>query len=270
MKIAGYGDSMFGDHGGTGVSTLSALELLSGVEVYKGGIPGQTSTEASLRQGGLDIFVTAAGDTIPASGPVAVTVLPAGTWMTSTAWNFTGSLAGIPGILRKEVGDTWNFTRTATGTATTIKAETRWVSDLAHPTWINLYHAGRNKSTATLKRDYQAFVAGMAGENNRYLVLPVYNVSSEPAGSTGYNILAATWADMEATLGPHYYDMRGWLIRNGLKEAGITPTAADTAAIAEDRIPPSLMFDSTHLTALGRQVEAARLLHIIQTKGWLS
>lgn len=272
MKIAGYGDSMFGDHGGTGVSTLSALELLSGVEVYKGGIPGQTSTEAALRQGGLDIFVTVTGNSIPASGAVAVTVVqPVGTWQSSTAWNFTGSLAGIPGTLRKEIGNTWNFTRTATGAVTAVKAETRWVSDLARPTWINIFRAGKNQTVAaSIKRDYQAAFNGLSGENShRILMLPVYNSTTEPAGSANYTTLMGINADLEATYGPHYYDLRGWLIRNGLTEAGITPTAADTAAIAQDCIPPSLMFDNTHLTALGRQVEAARILHILKTKGWL-
>lgn len=271
-RIAVYGDSMAGDHGGTGVSFASALAELTGLEVHRGGVPGQTSTEAALRQGGLDVFLTVSSNRIPADGTVTVTaVLPSGVWKTGSAWSFIGSLAGVPGTLRKDAADAWTFTRSTPGNATECKPETRWVSEgRTRSGWIQIFRAGKNSTVpATVRRDAQAFVAGLDGDNNRYLILPVYNSTTEPAGSTGYQRLAALNADHEATHGPHYYDLRGWLIRHGLAAAGLTPTAEDRAAIAEDCIPPSLMLDNTHLTALGRRIEAARIVELLTAKGWL-
>lgn len=271
-KIACYGDSMTGDHGGTGTSTASALAAVTGVEVHLGGVPGQTSTEAALRQGGLDVFITATGNSIPASGPVAVTVVqPTGIWKTGLAWNFAGSLAGVPGVLNKSTTDTWTFTRSVPGTAVVCNPETRWVAEgLTRSAWIQIFRAGKNGYyPAEIERDYQAASMGLAGNNNRFLALPIYNSTTEVSGSSGYNTLMAINATLAKNFGPRYYDLRGWLIRHGLAAAGITPTAADLDAISKDCIPTSLMYDNTHLTVTGRQIEAARIAHILTTKGWL-
>lgn len=271
MKIAGFGDSMLADHGGLGVSTMSELEVLSGVEVYKGGVPGQTSTEAALRQGGLDIYVNVAKLTIPATGAVDVTVQsPSGMWKTGSAWSFTGSLDGIEGTLSKSSTDTWQFTRSKSGSAKNVKSEIRWVSNVSKPSWINIFRIGRNNVNASvIKRDVFAMSKGLSGNNRRYLVLPLYNSSSEVQGTSQYLNVMAINSDHESSHGPNYYDLRGWLIRNGLTEAGIEPTSADLAAIEKDCIPPSLMHDNVHLNAIGRRVEAARILDIIKAKGWL-
>lgn len=270
-KIAGFGDSMLADHGGLGVSTLSALESISGVEVYKGGVPGQTSTEAALRQGGLDVFLNVVGNIIPASGYVDVTVQsPSGNWKTGSSWTFTGSLAGVSGTLNKYANDTWRFTRTSSGEALTVKNELRWVSNVTKPSWINIFRIGRNNTNAPIiKRDVLAMSKGLRGDNNRYLIIPLYNATNEPSGTTQYANVMAINADHEIIHGPHYYDLRGWLIRNGLKEANITPTASDLAAIAQDCIPSSLMHDNVHLNAVGRRIEAERIFEILKTKGWL-
>lgn len=271
-KIAVFGDSMAGDHGGTKVSIASALAAALGVEVHGGGVPGQTSTEVALRQGGLDVFITVDAGSIPASGAVPCTVVqPAGVWKTGSAWTFPGTLAGVPGTLAKSAADAWTFTRTASGTAVACPPETRWKAAAADKnSWVQIFRSGRNAVNAPIiARDERAMVAGLAGSNNRFLVLPTYNTTSEPAGSAGYVKVMAINAEREATWGANYYDLRGWLIRHGLTTAGITATAADTTAIAEDRIPPSLLLDGTHLTAQGRTIEAARLAHILTAKEWI-
>ena len=62
----------------------------------------------------------------------------------------------------------------------------------------------------------------------------------------------------------------GWPIRNGLPAAGTTPRAADRTAIAEDRIPPSLMSDTLHLNAAGYTAIGVRLAAVITLKGWFT
>jgi hypothetical protein len=73
--------------------------------------------------------------------------------------------------------------------------------------------------------------------------------------------LAATYPD-------NYLDLRGYLIANGLADAGITPTADDLADIASDTIPRSLMVDGVHLTDAAQVVMATQVYNFIQSKGW--
>lgn len=273
-RIAVFGDSMAGDHGGTGVSIAKALATVTGLEVFAGGVPGQTSTEVALRQGGLDVFITAPGNVLPApAAPVSVQITePAGMWKTGSAWTFTGTLAGVIGQLKKDAADAWTFTRAAAGAAVQLQPETRWISTegAARRDWVQIWRSGRNNVNGeTIARDERAMRAGLSGSNNRFLVLPTYNSATEPAGSAGYVKLAAINKQRADTYGPNYYDLRGWMIRNGLAAAGLTPTAEDLAAIAEDRLPPALMYDAVHLTALGRTVEARRLAQVITDKGWI-
>ena len=70
--------------------------------------------------------------------------------------------------------------------------------------------------------------------------------------------------------GEAYYDSRRWLNTQALEAAGITPTAADVTALAEDRPPPSLMSDNLHLNAAGYTALGNRLATIIRRKGWLT
>jgi hypothetical protein len=137
---------------------------------------------------------------------------------------------------------------------------------------VTIFRAGKNGYYPTeILRDYKAAEAFLSGNNkDRFLALPIYNSTTETIGTNGYNTIKAINASLAEAFGSRYYDLRGWLIRNGLAEAGIVPTQADTDAIAQDCIPPSLMYDNTHLTVVGRQIEAARLAHIIKTKGWIA
>ena len=73
------------------------------------------------------------------------------------------------------------------------------------------------------------------------------NTTTQPSGSAGFEIFATLDAALAATYGASFLDVRRFLIDYGLSVAGISATADDTAAIAEDRFPPSLMLDIIHL-----------------------
>jgi len=274
QNVAGFGDSMLGDNGNIGRTTLGMLAQALNVSVFLGGVPGQTSTEVALRQGGLDVRVNVSGNLIPAgTTPVTITIpTPGGTWKTGSTWTFTGSIAGIPGTLTKSTTDTWTFTRTAAGTATTVSPETKFISTdgVNNAGRVQVIRAGKNNTTDAnlVLRDYLAMTKGLTAAKKRYIALPVYNSTSEPSGSGGYTNVAAINSKLADTFGPDYYDLRGWIIRNGLAVAGITPTPEDTAAIAADNIPPSLMQDNTHLNKIGRRIEGNRLAEIMVERGW--
>jgi hypothetical protein len=56
---------------------------------------------------------------------------------------------------------------------------------------------------------------------------------------------------------------------HALKAMGLTPDAADIAAIAQDRIPPQLMQDNLHITEPAGQALGRYIVTVIGQKGIL-
>lgn len=265
-----WGDSMDMDFGGLGTSVPSVVNSLVPVPVTGRGVSGQSITEIALRQGGLNLFVTVAGGQIPASGSVAVTVLPSETWRTGSAWSFTGYLCGVLGTLAKDAADVWTFTRTAAGTAVAAPAESLWQSSQRTGAMMGqLLRGGRNSPNLDVfTRDLRAMVTRARAVRAPLIVRPVYNKSDEPAGSSGYNLIMSMNAAAQEIAGSDFVDTRGWLIRNGLAEMGITPTAQDLTDIGNDQIPSSLMHDTTHLNVPGRTAEGRFTARVMISKDW--
>ncbi|WP_166390337.1 SGNH/GDSL hydrolase family protein [Nocardioides ochotonae] len=272
--IVGFGDSMTQGVGSSTTTYPSALAaaIQNAVPVINRGVSGQTSSEVALRTGALEILVTVTGRAIPPSGPVAVTVIPAGTWRSAWTWTFPGSLAGVPGNLVKATDGSWTFTRAAAGDAVTVPPQEPFKSSQQPPAMTGvIYWAGRNNVDVNINpRDLRAVATQVRRLGAPFLVLPVFNAQNEPSGSAGYTNVATVNARYEEIAGADYFDARRWIIAHGLEAAGITPTAADTTAVAEDRIPPSLMADNLHLNASGYQALGAKLANIITRKGWLA
>lgn len=268
--LACYGDSMTQGSGGGGTNYPAVLDTLVPVTVANYGIASQQSFEIALRNGGLDVFVTVSGGSIPASGSVVVTVLPALNWRAGSAWSFPGTLEGVPGVLAKSAATpaVWTFTRNASGSAVPVRPESRFQSAQQAPAGVGrIIWVGRNNPTLPQPAtDVRAMAAEAQRVGAPYIVLPIFNQESEPSGSSGYTNVMATNAELAKD--PNFYDMRGYMIRNGLADAGISATAADTTAISEDRIPPSLMSDAIHLNAAGYTVVGKRLAALTAAKGW--
>lgn len=277
--VACFGDSMFADQGGLGTTTPAQLAAaLPAISVYNGGVSGQTSSEVALRAGALDVWFSLAGNAIPAAttATAAFPRIAPVAWKTGSVWDFAGSFSGISGILHKDAADAFTFARTTAGSIVTIPPEVHWDSSEATFTsgdWGVIARGGRNNVDTTIVPRDMRYIRSYVNTNQsrpRFIQLPLYNISTETSGSGGYATVMAINASLEANAGPDYYDLRGWLIRNGLAVMGITPTGGDTAAMAADCIPPSLMYDSTHLNVAGRTAEGIRLAQVLTARGWLS
>lgn len=64
---------------------------------------------------------------------------------------------------------------------------------------------------------------------------------------------------MTSAFGNNYLDLLGYLCTDALSDAGITPTAADIAAMADYKVPPSLLGDSVHFNAIGYELIANKI-----------
>jgi lysophospholipase L1-like esterase len=275
-SIACWGDSHTAGNQGGGTPYPEQLGALLGVDVYNGGRGGETASGIALRQGSLDFYVTVASNTIPTSGSVGITAFTSGTevWRDDASWDFAGSIAGVPGILNRAITTgTWTFTRSVAGSTVTVKPETPFKShntnDIAD---LYIVFAGSNIPNQTsVLRNVQAMTDRITGFGKRFLVVGLLTTSSETSGTANYITVHAINDALKAKYGALFVDLSGYMVRNGLALAGITPTGPDNTAVAGDTIPPSLRaVDGVHLTDVGRGIEAAFYKSIIDARGLLT
>lgn len=263
--VTGWGDSMTTDHGGLGTNQTVALADALSVAGYDRGISGDTPYEIAWRMGALAWRATVPGGTIPVSGKVPVVIEPANGHNQARTWECT------------VVGDDGeNIHVRISHAATTPSAEPAWeIEQVGGTTPASFLPGSRiryaaapldpafrtpatfwvGRNDAHLGRVIESLTAMLSQHRDparRRLVRPIFNRTTEPAGSPGYvNVMAINDAIKELA-GPDFFDDRAALIAHGLEIAGITPTPDDDAAVAEDRIPPSLLMDALHLNVAGR------------------
>lgn len=274
--VACYGDSLTES---TSNPWPPILATLTGLTVVNRGISGQGAADIILRQGGLQPRLTLAADIPAETTPVSVTVVdPADGWRTNGTgtFGFGGTLAGVPGTLIHNLVDgTWTFTRTTAGSATPVPAGTPFVPGATqrNPTAHQILWAGRNNiGNLAIVRDLLglAIERGIETQVRRYLVVGVTNGTTEGVGTTNYNRIIEHNRLLKARYGKFFYDIRRDFIDRGLSIAGITPTADDNTAIADDRPPASLMADSLHPNAAGYQVVAQLIGEKLVDLGWVA
>lgn len=279
QTIAIYGDSLTESVGTNWPETT--LASLSGLPVINLGKSGQGAADIITRQGGLSPQVTLAGGQIPAgTTPVTIsTIDPSIGWRVngSGTFGFTGTLADTPGQLVHDlVTDIWTFTRTTAGTAVTVPAASVFTrnEDLSYRNHLTILWAGRNNvspNTLPMTRDLieLAITEGIRSHIKKYLVLGIINGQNEATGSSSHTLITSHNATLSTRYGLQFYDIRRDFIDDGLTIAGITPTTADTNAIAADTPPASLMSDTIHPNAAGYGVIARLVAEKIATLGWI-
>jgi hypothetical protein len=194
-----------------------------------------------------------------------------------------GKLAGIPGTLtlvqptpepqyQHHADDYYLFTRTTAGTATPVTRPEPLLLDNAQARRndIQILWYGRNNHTATARvlSDIEASVQYLTPAAPRFLVLAVCNGLNEGTGTATHTSITGLNAQLLAKYGRRFVDIRSYLIKYGLADAGITPTSQDTTDMAADTIPASLRVDSVHFTAAGYTVVGNLVAKRLKEMGW--
>lgn len=291
-RIATMGDSLtYGwdsvtGNWAAGQSWPAQLQTLmpAGVTIFNRGIAGWTVDEIAIEVGAFPFDVTVVGGTIPAAGPVDLTTAQVIGWTgSSNIRSFHGSLAGIPGTIRKNDGNALIFTRTTDGTAKAVAGPQRFTAnwDVNRSDTLIIF-IGRNDVTNNVTGGEANVVDHVVAGTQRlvdYLTVDLKQVlfvgtitkTSETSGTAGYNTVTAINAALAAKFGPRYVDLRRYLIDKAIYDLGITPTTADLAAIAADTLPPSIMADDTHYNQATAAVLASKFFNpYLQTRGWLA
>jgi lysophospholipase L1-like esterase len=276
-SIACFGDSItYGGHG-TGATWPDLLAANLGVTVTNRGILGQSSTEIAVRQGGIvpRVQVTTNAGFIPllaSSVSTCLVVFPTAMFRVGFTCSFVGTLMGVPGTLTKSTSEVWTFTRDADGFNVDANGTNPFITTEG-PTYQNqtqIFWGGRNwPSPPVVLRDELGMRNFLKPLNKRFLVLSILNNNTEIPGTAGYlGIVGINNPALAAAFPDNYFDIRRWMIDHGLAAVGLTATSDDLTAIAEDRIPPALLYDGTHPNGLGRQAIAIAIAAWLRAKGW--
>lgn len=244
-----------------------ALATLTGKTVRNAGVGGENSVTIAARAGATPLLLLPAGDQIPASGGVTVTIsningtapapLLQGTGTPGSS--FSGSLAGVPGTLSQS-GGVYTFTRTTAGSAVNVTRPASFRTDFsaARRGDIVVLWLGQNgPSTARAIADDRAIIEHLTALNKRFIVL------SRPT---------STDADDQAfhdAFGRRFIAIRRYMVDYGLADAGIVATTQDTADIAAGNVPASLRIDGVHGNAAYYNIVAQQVDARLREFGWI-
>ncbi|MPL87267.1 hypothetical protein SDC9_33267 [bioreactor metagenome] len=238
------------------------LQGLTQRKVYPRGVYGQTSTQIAVRQGGVSTTATVVGGVIPAAAGSVVTVtFPAGYEpVTREGYKVYGTISGVYGVLTYNTG-TISFTRSYTGSSVSVSSAPLVVDNGDLNSGYIIIWAGMNNYpyTTQVKSDIAAMISHLGHDN--YLVLSLINTSTtnNQEDVARFNTLVQLNNDLAALYPDNYFDIRTYLIQNGLQDAGITPTAQDLIDIDKSVVPTSLRLDGIHLNSAGSKVVAEQV-----------
>lgn len=286
--IAAYGDSMTAE--GDGDSVVELLGGLLGVPGYNFGVSSNTSKAIAARQGGERSSYVPIGGVIPASGSVDLSPPtddgPLENFIEGAA-SINGSLAGVAGTLSWD-GSKVSFTRSTSGSPLGVGAPAPFIvadvttgggsPGVAVPKvaeMIQMFWMGRNDidrgdyDLGLIVRRAKAMAEFLRPRIKRFIVMPVFNASSEGAGSAGYRRVLEINAHLRAAFPEQFAQINGVDARTYMVGLGASGDAADQAAYVADKLPPSLLRDGLHLNADGRAALADFLQDFTTLKGWL-
>lgn len=255
--------------------------IMPGRKVVYGGAGGQTSAQIAARAGGNHALLSVTGNSIPASGPIAITALS--TPLLSQAANtgtstLMGWLSGVYGSLICTHGasdplDTYTFTRAATGSPTYCIPNSPFTPDTEALTYgIPIIFMGTNNPTSPeqIKADIEALVEQGLIVNKRFLILtPVMGGSREPGVSTNvgigtdvYNGIKAVedWATKK--YGARVLKMREWSMQFN------DGSPDDLDDVAKGVVPRSVRTDGVHWIDPHSNRAAELIKNTIENWGW--
>lgn len=297
-KIVTPGDSLTdGYFAGTGGQRADAwpakLQALlgAGVEVVNVAASGYCVDEEAIKIGALPVPLTVDGGQIPASGPVQVTTSEVIGWREAgVTRTFTGSLAGVPGTLTRTDSNTvFTFTRTTAGAAVAVPAGTVFASSFAgydaHTMVLMLglnnvaYNIKGGDATVAehVRKGIRRIVNWHSRTVKQVLVLSLTTAVSWTAGTANHATVSTINGFLAEDWTTKYYDLRRYLVDQAIHDLGITPTTADTAAMAADTLPPAIMDpgpggtgDGTHYSKATAALVGQRVFDYVTTRDWVT
>lgn len=277
-----WGDSRTQGAGDTAPNTFPdfAIAALPQVAVHGKnadnlGRSGQLSAEIVARQGGVPAILTVTGNSIPASGSIAVTSRSVdifkygGSVNGSATFNSqTGTLAGVHGTYANDGAGNHTFTRNDAGSATPVPIGSEFIPDIAVSAApaVNFLCAGTNDPVGTSIDAilFNTLAARQYTEANGGLMM-VASVIGRLRGSpddTDQSDIILLNQKLKAAHGRYYLDFLTPPTTAEMTAVGYTPTSTDTADIAAGYWPTGLYdgTDNVHFQRLGQKIQVNRMV----------
>lgn len=246
--------------------------LLDGREVINCGVGGENSVAIASRQGALPNIVqpfTIPSDTTATEvtikniyGGECGILLQGGSALdpitdeyVMTAQINPCTIDGVEGTLTHTSGK-YYFARNNNGSSVTVTRPTVLITSAMKKLRnnISVIWIGTNggyTTSAELISNIRAMIDYMKPISKKYIIIGIHHLVSA---------VKETFTEVEKAMtlafGRHYINEREYVVNYGLSDANIIPTEADTTAIAQGKIPPSLLYNEVHFNAKGYDIIA--------------
>jgi lysophospholipase L1-like esterase len=260
--LVGIGDSL--THGVGQTPYTTALAGLTGRDVANYGLGGQTSTEIAARFGASTTYLSVAGNTIPASGSVGVTVYDVDLLRTGAGASMAVTLYGVRGTLTRGAGTgvfagAYTFTRATAGSAVTVPARVQIIPDTsALKERVAIIWIGNNNyaEDANIQRDILAIIRTLEAMKTRYLILTMLNGNypgrrANDAPNTDYQTMMTINRNM-MRLSNNVVDIQKLLPKDPLT----------------DVVDAAYRVDDIHLNSAGYALVAGHIRDALTARGW--
>lgn len=115
--------------------------------------------------------------------------------------------------------------------------------------YANVFFMGQNggfKDASELIAQYKAMIK--YSNCDKYIIIGYH----KPNGSMpNINRMMEMEDSLTNAFGNHYINLRSYLVKDGLKDADLTPSQIDTDSIMQNQVPLQLLIDGTHFTSIG-------------------
>ncbi|EEX14075.1 hypothetical protein CSE45_2553 [Citreicella sp. SE45] len=285
--IACWGDSLTQGAFGEGTTYPDILAGALGVDVFNGGVGGTRSESIAMRQGGRPLFLTIAGNELPAD-TAEVLVTDFGTadiYNNQTAQTRSGTINGVRAVLTRYAvdgdppsTDHYTLRRESAGLGPDpIPAGSRFVMDdaLTYRDRTQIVWAGRNNiprnraDLVSFRNDLLHTADWLAPRHGRHLVVSITSRGAAEGASGLADILEAN-RELREHFGDRFVDLQGYMSQRAIHDAGLTPTAQDETDMAGGFIPASLRepLGSSHFNPTGYTMIGAFMARQIRARGW--
>lgn len=249
--------------------------VLTGVTVFNRGTSGAPVDEINIRLGAKKLYLSG---TIPASGPATLTTTQKVAWYPGRTANIACTIAGVTGTLAAS-NTGLVFTRDGTGTPVTLNGAELVSTWDTHSGDILIVFMGRNDINPGLTGNYDtvadhvvaAYVEAvnyLTPHYKSFVVVGPVPETDETTGTANHNIVLDIGKRLKALYPANYASLHRYLVDDAMTDLGLSPTPADTTAIAGDTLPPSIMDDNTHYSRATCQVIGEKFFApLLKSKG---
>lgn len=274
FAFGGFGDSLLAgtgdDSGGFFVRAMTSLSI----PYLNLAVGGQNSNNRGVAVGFLPMTVTVTGNSIPASGTVAITSYNITPFNVNGPYKVFGTLCGVDGwISSASSGTVLTFNiLTPLATATSCPAGSLFIPSK------NSFNAGGIDRFTDIRTDNMMWIWEMHNDSSTSNTIDNFNLFRNWIKPINKRIIVIgrtndTYSSSQAdsnTLKSYYLSQKDVIFIDAmaLALANANGTAGDLAAVAGNWMPPSLTTDTIHYNPTFHAIISAEIVSKITAVNW--